>query len=64
MADYLGTEIVHRKVPLLFTILIVLALAGLLFIVGMMLGYGVLHSPLDVFKPSTWTHVFELTGGK
>ncbi|GGB12417.1 DNA-directed RNA polymerase subunit beta [Macrococcus hajekii] len=63
MANYLGTEVVHRKIPILLTIIIVLVLSFILFMIGMMIGYGVLHSPLDVFKPSTWSHIFELTGG-
>ncbi|TDM13761.1 DNA-directed RNA polymerase subunit beta [Macrococcus bovicus] len=44
------------------TIMIILALALILFLTGLMMGYGVLHSPFGIFNPNTWTHIFELTG--
>ncbi|MCU7558099.1 DNA-directed RNA polymerase subunit beta [Macrococcus capreoli] len=57
-----GTEVIHRRIPILFTVCVVFILMLLLFVVGMMIGYGILHSPLDIFKPSTWTHLFKFTG--
>ncbi|WP_414045684.1 DNA-directed RNA polymerase subunit beta [Macrococcus equi] len=59
-----GTEVIHRRVPILLTVFIVLVLMVILFVVGMMIGYGILHSPIDIFKPSTWTHLFKLTGSE
>ncbi|MGZ9849920.1 DNA-directed RNA polymerase subunit beta [Macrococcus psychrotolerans] len=56
------TEVVHRTVPIYITLSIIFALMIVLFIVGMMIGYGILHSPIDIFKPSTWQHLKELTG--
>lgn len=56
------TEVVHRTVPIYITLLIIFVLMFVLFIVGMMIGYGILHSPIDIFKPSTWQHLKELTG--
>ncbi|RAK48561.1 hypothetical protein BHX94_10835 [Macrococcoides bohemicum] len=43
---------------------IVILLMLILFVIGMMIGYGILHSPMDVFKPSTWTHLLKLTGSE
>ncbi|WJP97576.1 DNA-directed RNA polymerase subunit beta [Macrococcus bovicus] len=62
MANYSGNEVVHRKIPMFMTIMIILALALILFLTGLMMGYGVLHSPFGIFNPNTWTHIFELTG--
>jgi hypothetical protein len=56
------TDIVYRKLPIMMIVLIVVILSLLLFIIGLMLGYGILHSPLDVFNPKTWTHILKLTG--
>lgn len=57
-----GTEVIHRRMPIMLTICIVIILMILLFVIGMMIGYGILHSPFDIFKPSTWTHLLKLTG--
>lgn len=59
-----GTEVIHRRVPILLTVCIVLLLMIILFVIGMMMGYGILHSPMDIFKPSTWTHLLKLTGSE
>ncbi|WP_207999173.1 DNA-directed RNA polymerase subunit beta [Macrococcus lamae] len=57
-----GTEIVRRKIPMMMIVVVVALLSLLLFIAGLMLGYGILHSPLEVFNPKTWTHILKLTG--
>lgn len=59
-----GTEVIHRRIPILLTVCIVILLMIILFVIGMMIGYGILHSPMDVFKPSTWTHLLKLTGSE
>lgn len=59
-----GTEVIHRRVPILFMASIIILLMMILFVIGMMIGYGILHSPMDVFKPSTWTHLLKLTGSE
>ena len=56
------TEVIHRTVPIYVTLIFVLVLMAIIFIIGMMIGYGILHSPIDIFKPSTWQHLRELTG--
>lgn len=59
-----GTEVIHRRIPILLTVGVVLLLMLILFVVGMMIGYGILHSPFDIFRPSTWTHLIKLTGSE
>ncbi len=59
-----GTEVIHRRIPILFMVSIIILLMMILFVFGMMIGYGILHSPMDVFKPSTWTHLLKLTGSE
>ncbi|AQL55711.1 DNA-directed RNA polymerase subunit beta [Abyssicoccus albus] len=54
-------KVVLRKFPLFARILIVLYLAILLFIVGLMIGFGILGNPMDVFDLDTWKHIVELT---
>ncbi|WP_414042302.1 DNA-directed RNA polymerase subunit beta [Macrococcus animalis] len=57
-----GTEVIHRRIPILVTVCLVILLMIILFVIGMMIGYSILHSPMDIFKPSTWTHILKLTG--
>lgn len=57
-----GVEVEHRVIPLWIKLLILLVLMILLFIVGTMIGYGILHNPFGVFNPETWQHIFDLTG--
>ena len=57
-----GIEVEHRVIPLWMKLLILLILMVLLFVVGTMIGYGILHNPFGVFTPETWQHIFELTG--
>ncbi|WP_323704244.1 DNA-directed RNA polymerase subunit beta [Mammaliicoccus sp. Dog046] len=58
-----GVEIEHRVIPLWIKFLILIVLMIILFIVGTMIGYGILQNPFGVFNPETWQHIFELTGG-
>nr|WP_263315083.1 DNA-directed RNA polymerase subunit beta [Mammaliicoccus sp. Marseille-Q6498] len=57
-----GIEVEHRVIPLWIKFLILLVLMVLLFIVGTMIGYGILQNPFGVFNPETWQHIFDLTG--
>lgn len=57
-----GVEVEHRVIPLWIKLLILLVLMILFFIVGTMIGYGILHNPFGVFNPETWQHIFDLTG--
>lgn len=45
----------------LVKILAVILLVLLLFIIGTMIGYGLIGggSPLKVFQPSLWLHIFD-----
>lgn len=58
----------YAKKSIKFMLLRLLAIIVLLLIatfVGLMIGYGVIGDGkvLDVFKPSTWTHVFDIMNG-
>lgn len=58
----------YAKKSIKFMLLRLLVIIVLLFIatfVGLMIGYGVIGDGdmLDVFKPSTWTHVFDIMDG-
>lgn len=57
-----ATEVIHRRIPIMVSIIVVLLLMMLVFVLGLMIGYGILHSPFDIFRPSTWTHLLKLTG--
>lgn len=51
-----------RLIPIWAKFLIVFALMIVSLFSGAMIGYGVLGdgNALDVFKPSTWTHIYDL----
>jgi polyferredoxin len=51
-----------RLFPIWLRILIVLFLIIVCFFVGAMIGYGVIGdgNPFDVFKKSTWTHIYDI----
>lgn len=57
-----GTDVYLKKSPLLKRLIIILIASIVLFVVGMMIGYGILHSPFGVFNPKTWIHLKEMTG--
>lgn len=54
-------KLVYRKFPLLVRILIFLYVALMLSIVGLMIGYGILDNPFEVFRIETWEHIIDLT---
>lgn len=54
-------KLVHRKFPLLVRILIFLYVALMLSIIGLMIGYGILDNPFEVFRIETWEHIINLT---
>lgn len=62
MHDIQEVEIVHRSIPLILIVAIVAVLSIILFVIGLMIGYGILHSPLEVFNPKTWLHLLKMTG--
>ncbi len=45
--------------------LIIAGLIVLFFLIGLPIGYGLLgdSSALDIYKPSTWKHMFDLIFG-
>lgn len=47
-------------VQVVLKLLLVIALAIILFIVGLMIGYGVIGNgqASDIFRPSIWQHIF------
>jgi len=51
-----------RLIPVWAKFLIVIVLIFLFFMIGTMIGYGVLGdgSPRDAWKKSTWDHLFDL----
>jgi hypothetical protein len=51
-----------RLIPIWLRVLIVVVLMGLSSLTGAAVGYGVLGNgnAIDVFKPSTWTHIVNL----
>lgn len=55
-----------RLVPIWLRVLIVLLLLIVVAIIGVMIGYSYLGdgNTLDVFKVSTWRHIFDIMKGK
>jgi hypothetical protein len=51
-----------RLIPIWLKFVIVLVLIVAFVFIGAMVGYGVLGDGkvLDVFKPATWTHIYDL----
>ncbi|MED1672292.1 DNA-directed RNA polymerase subunit beta [Pallidibacillus thermolactis] len=51
-----------KLIPIWLRIIIVLVLVVVFFLIGAMIGYGVIGegSPSDVFKPSTWSHITDI----
>lgn len=56
------TKIRIRLVPIWLRIVAIIALVMLAFIIGSMIGYGVLGdgNPTDVLQKSTWTSITDL----
>jgi hypothetical protein len=57
-----GKRIRLRLIPIWLRVVIIVLLMGLSSLTGAAIGYGVLGTGnvMDVFKPSTWTHIINL----
>ena len=55
-----------RLIPIWLRIVIILALIVVAAVVGAMVGYSVMGEgkAMDVFKPATWQHIFDIMNGK
>ncbi|SOC42667.1 DNA-directed RNA polymerase subunit beta [Salinicoccus kekensis] len=54
-------KLVHRRFPLVVRILLFLYVAIIIFFAGLMIGYGILANPFEVFRLETWEHIINLT---
>lgn len=57
------SKIVHRKIPMIVRILLYLYIAILLVVIGLMIGYGILGNPFEVFRIETWQYIKDLMRG-
>lgn len=55
-------KLVHRRFPLVVRLLLFIYIAIIIFFVGLMIGYGILSNPFEVFRLETWEHIFNLAG--
>ncbi|WP_071435434.1 DNA-directed RNA polymerase subunit beta [Bacillus kwashiorkori] len=55
-----------RLIPIWLRVIIVLILVVTFFMIGTMIGYGIIGdgNPTDVFKKSTWTHITDIVNKK
>ena len=55
-----------RLIPIWLRIVIILALVVVAAVLGAMVGYSVMGEgkAMDVFKPATWQHIFDIMNGK
>ncbi len=54
-------KLVHRRFPLIVRILLFVYIAVIVFFVGLMIGFGILDNPIEVFRLETWEHIIKLT---
>lgn len=54
-------KLVHRRFPLVVRILLFVYIAIIIFFVGLMMGYGILDNPFEIFRLETWEHIINLT---
>ncbi|AKG74784.1 DNA-directed RNA polymerase subunit beta [Salinicoccus halodurans] len=54
-------KLVHRRFPLIVRILLFVYVAVIIFFVGLMIGFGILDNPIEVFRLETWEHIINLT---
>jgi len=54
-------KLVHRRFPLIVRILLFVYIAVIVFFVGLMIGFGILDNPIEVFRLETWEHIINLT---
>lgn len=57
------TKIVHRRFPMLVRLLLYIYVALMLVVIGLMIGYGILNNPFEVFRIETWQHIRDLMRG-
>ncbi|CAM3407805.1 DNA-directed RNA polymerase subunit beta [Nosocomiicoccus ampullae] len=57
------TKIVHRRFPMLVRLLLYIYVALMLVVIGLMIGYGILSNPFEVFRIETWQHIRDLMRG-
>ncbi|MCC4723152.1 MULTISPECIES: DNA-directed RNA polymerase subunit beta [unclassified Salinicoccus] len=54
-------KLVHRRFPLIIRILLFIYIAIIVFFGGLMIGYGILDNPMEVFRIETWEHIINMT---
>ncbi len=54
-------KLVHRRFPLVVRILLFVYIAIIVFFLGLMIGYGILDNPFEIFRIETWEHIINLT---
>ena len=54
-------KLVHRRFPLVVRILLFIYIAIIVFFLGLMIGYGILDNPFEIFRIETWEHIINLT---
>ncbi|WP_017549600.1 DNA-directed RNA polymerase subunit beta [Salinicoccus carnicancri] len=54
-------KLVHRRFPLIVRVLLFVYIAVIVFFVGLMIGFGILDNPIEVFRLETWEHIINLT---
>lgn len=54
-------KLIHRRFPLIVRILLFIYIAVIVFFVGLMIGFGILDNPIEVFRLETWEHIINLT---
>lgn len=60
-------KITIKNIPIPLMILIIVVVILLVFLIGAMIGFGVLGdgNPFSIFDPATWKHIFSFfTKGK
>lgn len=63
LIKYKDIEVETASTSLLWILIFLVIASTVLFVIGLMIGYGILHSPFGIFSPETWQHVIDLTGG-
>ncbi|GAB3058265.1 DNA-directed RNA polymerase subunit beta [Salinicoccus sesuvii] len=54
-------KLVHRRFPLIIRIMLFIYIAIIVFFAGLMIGFGILDNPMEVFRIETWEHIINLT---
>jgi len=55
-----------RLIPIWLRVVLIIILVVIAAVVGAMFGYSVIGQgkAMDVFKPETWQHIFDIMNGK